>query len=440
MKVERRKRAGVCTMLHSPTLCPLLFSLLLLFIFFGDSIRGVSASNHTSARRVTTLKLARIQRHLEKINKLGVRSIESPDGDIIDCVPRHKQPALDHTLLKDHKIQRVAPKRPKFKGERALRNYNASDAARRAWQAWHHVGHCPRGTVPIRRSSVDDVLRAKSLFHFGKKKMDIPLARKADAPDVVSGNGHEHAIAYTTNTGEVYGAKATINVWDPSVQVDNEFSLSQIWILSGSFDGSDLNSIEAGWQVSPELYGDSRPRLFTYWTSDAYQATGCYNLLCSGFIQTNNRIAIGAAISPVSSFSSRQYDITILIWKDPKLGNWWMSFGDSMLVGYWPAELFTHLSDHATMVEWGGEVVNMRPGGEHTSTHMGSGHFAGDGFGKASYFRNLEIVDGDNSLISAQAIATLAENTKCYDIKSFSNFDWGTYFYYGGPGNNPQCR
>ena len=47
----------------------------------------------------------------------------------------------------------------------------------------------------------------------------------------------------------MYGAKATINVWDPTVEVVNEFSLSQIWILSGSFGGSDLNSIEAGWQV-----------------------------------------------------------------------------------------------------------------------------------------------------------------------------------------------
>ncbi|KAJ8497660.1 hypothetical protein OPV22_008212 [Ensete ventricosum] len=395
---------------------------------------GVSASNYT------TLRLARIQRHLERINKPAARTIQSPDGDIIDCVPRHKQPALDHPLLSHHKIQRVAPQRPKFKGERPPRNYSTSDAARRAWQAWHHVGHCPRGTVPIRRSSVDDVLRAKSLFHFGKKQMRVPLARKVDAPDVVSGNGHEHAIAYTVNNQEVYGAKTTMNVWDPSVQEENEFSLSQIWILSGSFDGADLNSIEAGWQVSPELYGDSRPRLFTYWTSDAYRATGCYNLLCAGFIQTNNRIAIGAAISPVSSPGSSQYDITILVWKDPKLGNWWMSFGDSMLVGYWPAELFTHLSDRATMVEWGGEVVNMRPNGEHTSTQMGSGRFAGSGFGKASYFRNLEVVDADNSLVSAQAIATLAENTKCYDIRSFSNADWGTSFYFGGPGNNPQCR
>lgn len=49
--------------------------------------------------------------------------------------------------------------------------------------------------------------------------------------------------------------------------------------------------------------------------SDAYQATGCYNLLCSGFIQINNQIAMGASIFPTSSYSGSQYDISILIWK-----------------------------------------------------------------------------------------------------------------------------
>lgn len=49
--------------------------------------------------------------------------------------------------------------------------------------------------------------------------------------------------------GKFYGAKATINVWEPKVQSPNEFSLSQLWILGGAF-GQDLNSIEAGWQVT----------------------------------------------------------------------------------------------------------------------------------------------------------------------------------------------
>ncbi|KAK8545490.1 hypothetical protein V6N12_026323 [Hibiscus sabdariffa] len=330
------------------------------------------------------MRLERIQKHLEKINKPAVLT-----------------------------IVRVAPEMPKvkvLKREEEKRGSKRNEGEDFVWQMWHRNGtRCPKGTVPIRRSTTQDVLRAKSLFHFGKKQPTIidPTSRRADAPDVVSGGGHEHAIAYTGTSQEVYGAKATINVWDPAIQEVNEFSLSQIWVLSGSFDGSDLNSIEAGWQ--------------------------------SGFVQTNSRIAIGAAISPVSQYAANQYDITILIWKDPKLGNWWMGFGDNNLVGYWPAELFTHLTDHATMVEWGGEVVNSRANGKHTSTEMGSGHFAEDGFGKASYFRNLEIVDADNSLSSVHDISILAENTNCYNIKNSYNNEWGTYFYYGGPGNNPRC-
>jgi hypothetical protein len=52
-----------------------------------------------------------------------------------------------------------------------------------------------------------------------------------------------------------------------------------------------------------------------YFQSDAYQATGCYNLLCSGFIQVNSEIAMGASISPVSAYRNSQYDISILVWK-----------------------------------------------------------------------------------------------------------------------------
>ncbi|RLN04725.1 uncharacterized protein C2845_PM13G26390 [Panicum miliaceum] len=414
------------------------------------------------AAAVSPRRMARIQSRLDRINRPALRSIRSVDGDTIDCVAAHQQHALDHPLLKGHTIQAEPPEMPASRRGLAA----AADAAKTpdsssrwgAWQTWHHGGHCPRGTVAVRRTTAADVLRAGSISRFGRKKRSssVDAARAANAPDVISGNGHEHAIAYTAPSSSsqqpVYGAKATINVWDPAIQESNGFSLSQLWILSGSFNGSDLNSIEAGWQVSPELYGDSRPRLFTYWTSDAYEATGCYNALCPGFVQTSSRIAIGASISPVSSPGGAQYDMTLLVWKDPKLGNWWLSYGDQ-LVGYWPAQLFTHLSDHATMVEWGGEVVDTRPGGVHTATQMGSGRFAAEGFGRASYFRNLETVDADNSLaeVPLDAIQTLAEDAACYDIRkaydgsggggghSGSGGGWGTHFYYGGPGHNPAC-
>lgn len=378
-----------------------------------------------------------VKKHLKHLNKPSIKIIQSPDGDIIDCVHISHQPAFDHPFLKNHTIQM----RPAYHPDRVYdlnRGENpSSGSGSTPTQMWHLNGRCPEDTIPIRRTKREDVLRASSVQRFGRKKRRvIPEPRSAE-PDLIHQSGHQHAIAYVEG-GKYYGAKATINVWDPKIQQSNEFSLSQLWILGGSF-GEDLNSIEAGWQVSPDLYGDNNTRLFTYWTSDAYQATGCYNLLCSGFIQINNDIAMGASIFPISGFHNSQYDINILVWKDPKEGNWWMQFGNDYVLGYWPSFLFSYLADSASMIEWGGEVVNSEPDGEHTSTQMGSGHFPEEGFGKASYFRNIQVVDESNNLKSPKGIGTFTEQSNCYDVQSGSNGDWGSYFYYGGPGKNSKC-
>ncbi|KAJ4843803.1 hypothetical protein Tsubulata_009990 [Turnera subulata] len=380
------------------------------------------ASNQTFKPQEELQKLKMIREHLKKINKPAVKTIQSPDGDLIDCVLSHEQAAFDHPKLKGQRPLEP-PERPK--------GHNPNGMVSENFQLWGVSGEsCPEGTIPVRRTTEQDILRASSLRRFGRK------LRRIVRRDT-SSNGHEHAVGYVTGD-QYYGAKASINVWAPRVSNQYEFSLSQMWVISGSF-GDDLNTIEAGWQVSPELYGDNYPRFFTYWTSDAYQATGCYNLLCSGFVQTNNRIAIGAAISPTSAYSGGQFDISLLIWKDPKHGNWWLEFGNGVLVGYWPSFLFTHLRDHASMVQFGGEIVNSRPSGFHTATQMGSGHFAGEGFGKASYFRNLQVVDWDNNLIPLSNLRVLADHPNCYDIQGGINRVWGNYFYYGGPGRNVRC-
>lgn len=390
-------------------------------IHASDSGHNLLLSNQTFRPRSELHRLRRIRSYLKKINKPAVKTIESPDGDVIDCVLSHLQPAFDHPQLKGQKPVEP-PERPK--------GHDSVDALTESFQLWTDSGEaCPEGTIPIRRTTEKDVLRASKLRRFGRKIRNV-------RHDTMSSD-HEHAVAFV-NGDQFYGAKASINVWTPRVTDPYEFSLSQVWIISGTF-GNDLNTIEAGWQVSPELYGDSYPRFFTYWTTDAYQATGCYNLLCSGFVQTNNRISIGAAISPRSSYSSRQFDISVMIWKDPKHGHWWLEFGSGLLVGYWPSFLFSHLQSHASMVQFGGEIVNSRSTGYHTSTQMGSGHFADEGFGKASYFRNLQVVDWDNSLIPLSNLHLLADHPTCYDIKAGRNNVWGNYFYYGGPGRNSRC-
>ncbi|TYI43753.1 hypothetical protein ES332_A01G190200v1 [Gossypium tomentosum] len=256
------------------------------------------ANNQTFRPEEESKKLKLVRERLNKINKPALKTIQSPDGDIIDCVLLRHQPAFDH---------------PKLKGKKPLdppespNGHNRKGMAAEDFQMWMMSGEsCPEGTIPIRRTTEGDMLRASSVASFGKKP--TRLVRRDSTSD-----GHEHAVGYVSGD-EYYGAKANINVWAPRVSNQYEFSLSQLWVISGSF-GDDLNTIEAGWQVSPELYGDYYPRFFTYWTSDAYQATGCYNLLCSGFVQTNNRIAIGAAISPTSSYGGGQFDISLLVWK-----------------------------------------------------------------------------------------------------------------------------
>ncbi|CAM8929658.1 unnamed protein product [Rhodiola kirilowii] len=382
-----------------------------------------SSSNETFHPRLELRKWRWVKSYLKKVNKPAVKSIVSPDGDVIDCVSTQLQPAFDHPLLKGHKPLE-APERP--------RGGSSDDGLLESLQHWAESGEtCPEGTVPIRRITEQDILRSSSVKRFGRKRPARNLRRDSTS------SSHEHAFVFV-NQDQYYGAKASLNVWTPGVTDESEFSLSQIWVISGSF-GNDLNTIEAGWQVSPELYGDNSPRFFTYWTSDAYQTTGCYNLLCSGFVQINNKIAIGAAISPRSSSCGTQYDIGLMIWKDPKRGHWWLQFGHGLLIGYWPSFLFNKLRDHASMIQFGGEVVNTRPSGYHTSTQMGSGQFAKAGFGKAAYFRNLQVVDGDNSLVPLKNMHQLADHPNCYDIRQGRNNAWGTFFYYGGPGKNVKC-
>lgn len=169
--------------------------------------------------------------------KLFCKPMQSPDGDIIDCVHLSHQPAFDHPLLKNHTLQvkcftlqsfqsthqtciyhstsvhgpicciqhfskrKLCQKslslqmRPAYHPEglydddkRSVASDNAGEKP--MLQLWHQKGRCPEGTVPIRRTKKDDLLRASSLRRYGRKRHTAVNPLSID-PNMLNEGGHQ---------------------------------------------------------------------------------------------------------------------------------------------------------------------------------------------------------------------------------------------------------
>ncbi|XP_038713508.1 uncharacterized protein LOC120007386 [Tripterygium wilfordii] len=347
-----------------------------------------------------------VQSQLKRLNKSPLKSIKSPDGDIIDCIHIYDRPAFDHPLLKNNKIQKRPALHPKITF--GMRNVSVKPIT----QLWQLNGECLAETILIRRTRKRDILRAGSIQAFGKKKyLTFPLSNTTKT--IPGQNLKEYAIAYRASGRKYYGAKASLSIWNPRVEQRNEFSVSQIWVYN-------------------QLYGDNNTRLFIYWTSDRYVSTGCYNLLCKGFIQENKEIVLGGTLTQVSVHNGVQHDLKVYIFQDPMVGNWWLQYGDKML-GYWPSSLFTYLNESAT------SIVNRQEGGQHTTTEMGSGRFPIEGLGNAAYFKHIQYLDQEQKLKDARSLHTVITRPTCYDLRIRYGGEMKTHFYHGGPGRNPDC-
>lgn len=108
------------------------------------------------------------------------------------------------------------------------------------------------------------------------------------------------------------------------------------------------------------------------------------------------------------------------------------------IVGFWPSRLFNTLRGKAYEIEYGGEVFYEKSD-IHSMTQMGSGHFPYEGFKKAAFARNLEVVDENDVLKEVEQLNAYASEPNCYGVKSGYGGTWKSYIYYGGPGYNPNC-
>ncbi|XWS48918.1 hypothetical protein CRYUN_Cryun13aG0118100 [Craigia yunnanensis] len=351
-----------------------------------------------------------METQLKVINKPPVKSFQIEHGDILDCIDIYKQHAFDHPLLKDHKIQ-MRPKRiPKeMMGDKSPRFLPKNI-------------RCPPGSVLIRRTTKEDLIMAKKIKALG---MNYPTSSSFHSTGAAPGLSVSSTCEYTKHN---FGAKATINVWNPSVST-SQSSFANIWISNGPAETA--NVIQAGWGVQPSLFSSNYTRLLAYWTVDGYKKTGCFNYLCPGFVQVSSEISLGLVLNQISTYNGTQKEIEIGVVKD---GEWWLMFYNKF-VGYWPQSLFTYMYGGANFVFWGGQVFS--PPNE-PSPAMGSGHFPKYGHErKSAYFKQLRIWD-DQNFVSPDGdfFQVSSYRPDCYEAQA-TNEGAAPYpkaLFYGGPG------
>ncbi|CAL5442425.1 unnamed protein product [Camellia sinensis] len=259
-------------------------------------------------------------------------------------------------------------------------------------------GDCPVGTVPIRRTTKEDLIREK-------------LASKIMTPGDDTG-GADYAIVETIDGPNKYsGASAVLSVHQPDV-VGKQYSAGRMMIQNGP------DSLQVGWRVDPSLFGDARQ-------------SHCFNTNCPGFVIVNTDIPLGSVIGKVSIRGGIPVEVEIYILQDLANGNWWLGVANTN-VGFWPKRILDGgLANLASHAEWGGEVFSP-PGTPKPA--MGGGHFLIESTSYDAYFRSIALKSPSGGDINPQTYE-FTSSRKLYDVKDEGNR--GAYFghvvLYGGP-------
>jgi hypothetical protein len=245
-----------------------------------------------------------------------VRSFELPNGDQVQCVEISSQKSL---AASGYPLQLVPGTLP------------AGDTAttpRRPWASLDRPGAefgldgtkdaagneraCPAQSFPKLLPRLENLYHFRRLDDLFQKTPGGGGGRSAN-PDAPVGlvrspliaDEHEYAHAYQRVNN--IGMSADFNLWSPTVERSDEFSLSQLWVSRGLTADNSLQTAETGWQVYQQKYGDAKAHLFIYYTTGNYQTgTGCYNLSCTGFVQTDSSVVLGESWTTYSTQGGSQ--------------------------------------------------------------------------------------------------------------------------------------
>jgi Neprosin len=371
-------------------------------------------------------------RFLEERRKplVVVKTTRTPSGQVLDWVPieaQHPQGKIATPPPAGEHVQRSEP-------TRRAATFEMDDPS---------IERGPPGTVPVLRRDLSRLRSTETLS-------DVPRKRKVDGRRLTPRSGKLPAAdpdpfhyyhATSAQWATCYGCEAVLNMWDPYTEYSSDHSISQFGMQN--YDNPRLQSIEAGWEVCHDQYGDWLPHLFTYYTTDGYTGDGDnlggYNRDFAGWVQYDPNVFPGILINGSSTYGGNQDIITIKF--QLYQGNWWFQ-AQGIWMGYYPASLFgggpggAALGDHAEWVAFWGEVYSSLADPSQTTTWMGSGNFAEDGWTWSAYQSNTRIqIDGNGTMADSDGSPS-AENPAMYDIQSnmVSGSSWASYFWFGGPG------
>ncbi|KAF3786547.1 hypothetical protein EJ110_NYTH20793 [Nymphaea thermarum] len=227
-------------------------------------------------------------------------------------------------------------------------------------------------------------------------------------------------------SGTYGGGEGTFSVWGPNIEDRSEMSLSQVWVVHAS-QHQIYMALEAGWMndsYKTWLYNDN---------TKSPEDEGSNNL---EFVRRDQGMPFGKRLR-CQTINGNPSEIDITIIRNDEQD--WEVLFDETLIGYWPKSNYEVNS--ANEVAWGGEIVNRRTRGRHTSTQMGSGHFSTDDLGTVAYIRKMALYDLDTDLYypPEEDIGIIMNNGNCYDAtywdlrKADDDDDFGHYITVGGP-------
>jgi hypothetical protein len=365
----------------------------------------------------------------------AVHSFVDQAGGIFDCIPIEQQPALRDST----DAVPTAPDRPVVEADTPATR--GDDDEMRDSSTGHELGpnrqdwfgnamQCPRGTIPMRRVTLEALTRFPTLRDYMQKGPSGAGRPPRSVEPATVPASHRWAHAYQ-NVNNV-GGQSFLNIWRPGIGANQVFSLSQQWYVGGS--GNNLQTAECGWQVYPQFYGDAQPHLFCYWTADAYNTTGCYNLSCNKFVQTSSTFAPGMALGPISVSGGAQYQIELAYYYTG--AKWWLYFNGNAAanaIGYYPGSLYGNgaLSTNANEIDYGGETV-----GTTSFPAMGSGAFANQGYQRAAYQRTVAYYPSGGGGLNASLTAAQATPSSYTAQVALYAAPWSETVWFGGPGGN----